>query len=64
VTWLASIESKWLAFAPPGWFVFSGASFAVFASGGGEPWFGAPQVGFSKVWEEYFGEDIPDYDLW
>ncbi|OGM40923.1 beta-xylosidase [Aspergillus bombycis] len=65
VRWLASIESKWLAFAPPGWFVFEGASFALFASGNGRPWsVGAPEVGFRSVTERYFEEIIPDYDRW
>lgn len=63
--WLASIESKWLAFAPTNWFVFTGASFALFASGGGEPWNPYGQdVGFSQSSEEYYEENIPDYDVW
>ncbi|GMG09097.1 unnamed protein product [Aspergillus oryzae var. brunneus] len=65
VNWVSSIESKWLAFAPQGWFVFEGASFALFASRNGRPWSaGAPEVGFRSVTEEYFEEDIPDYDRW
>ncbi|GMG26073.1 unnamed protein product [Aspergillus oryzae] len=65
VNWVSSIESKWLAFAPQGWFVFEGAGFALFASGNGRPWsVGAPEVGFRSVTEEYFEEDIPDYDRW
>ena len=65
MNWVSSIESKWLAFAPQGWFVFEGASFALFASRNGRPWsVGAPEVGFRSVTEEYFEEDIPDYDRW
>ncbi|KPM43749.1 hypothetical protein AK830_g2751 [Neonectria ditissima] len=64
-TYVTSIASKWQAFAPPNWFVFSGASFALFATGGGEPWPGnGPEVGFERVWENYHEEDIPDYDRW
>lgn len=39
--------------------------FALFASGNGEPWpYDAPQdVGFAEVVEEYFEEEIPDYDF-
>lgn len=65
VTWLDELPSQWLAWAPSGFFVFSGASWAIFASGGGEPW--APTggtVGFAKVREEYYEENIPDYDVW
>lgn len=62
---MTSIESKWLAFAPSGYFVFTGASFAIFASGGGEPWYPSGQeVEFSSVVEEYYEENIPDYDEW
>ncbi|KAJ8113978.1 hypothetical protein OPT61_g4034 [Boeremia exigua] len=54
---VASIDSSWLAFAPSGWFVFTGASFALFASGNGEPWpYDSPDVGFLKV-EETYGLD-------
>lgn len=64
-TWLSEIQSSWQAFAPAGWFVFEGASWAIFASGNGEPWpFDAPEVGFQEVTEEYYEEDIPDYDRW
>jgi hypothetical protein len=63
--YVAEIESRWQAFAPGGWFVFSGNSFALFATGDGEPWpYDAPDVGFSKVTETYYAEDIPDYDRW
>lgn len=45
--------------------MFSGASFSLFATGDGEPWpYDAPEVGFEKVWETYYEEDIPDYDRW
>ncbi|KAF7595676.1 hypothetical protein BBP40_005120 [Aspergillus hancockii] len=65
VHWVTSIESKWLAFAPPGWFVFEGASFALFASGNGRPWsVRAAEVGFRSVTERYYEENIPDYDRW
>ncbi|EAW23625.1 beta-xylosidase [Aspergillus fischeri NRRL 181] len=65
ITWLASLSSSWLAFAPSGWFVFEGASFALFATGTGQPWPPhAPEVGFSQVTETYYDEDIPDYDRW
>lgn len=63
--WVDEVPSSWLAWAPSGFYVFSGASWAIFATGGGEPW--APPgatVGFTKVREEYFEEDIPDYDVW
>jgi hypothetical protein len=63
VEWLQTFSSSWLAFAPPGYFVFSGASFALFASGGGEPWgFDSLEVGFRRIKEVYFEENIPDYD--
>jgi hypothetical protein len=62
---MAEIESSWLAFAPIGFFVFEGASFALFASGNGNPWpFDAPVVGFKEVNEVYFDENIPDHDVW
>jgi hypothetical protein len=65
ITWMASLSSAWLAFAPTNFFVFEGASFALFASGNGNPWpFNAPDVGFKEVNEVYFDEDIPDYDIW
>lgn len=65
VHWLANFSSYWMAFAHPEYFVFSGASFALFASGGGEPWgFDSSSVGFIKVEERYFDENIPDYDIW
>lgn len=65
VNWVEKVSSHWLAFPPPGYFVFSGASFAVYASGGGEPWgFDSPDVGFTRVEETYFEENIPDYDVW
>jgi hypothetical protein len=51
-TYVAEIESRWQAFGPPGWFVFSGNSFALFATGEGEPWpYNAPDVGFNKITE-------------
>lgn len=63
--WMAELSSSWLAFAPANFFVFEGASFALFASGGGNPWpFDGPEVGFSEVREIYFDENIPDYDVW
>jgi hypothetical protein len=65
ITWMASLSSAWLAFAPTNFFVFEGASFALFASGNGNPWpFDAPDVGFKEVNEVYFDEDVPDYDIW
>lgn len=65
VKWLEDFSSYWMAFAHPEYFVFTGASFALFASGGGEPWeIDSPDVGFTKVEEIYFEEDIPDYDVW
>ncbi|KAF6807614.1 glycosyl hydrolase family 43 protein [Colletotrichum sojae] len=64
-TYVVEIESRWQAFAPTGWFVFTGMSFALFATGEGEPWpFDGPEVGFKRVEERYFGEDVPDYDQW
>lgn len=65
VQYLAEIGSYWQAFAPPNFFVFEGNTFALFASGNGEPWpHDAPDVGFKLVEETYFVEDIPDYDVW
>jgi hypothetical protein len=62
---MAEIASSWLAFAPANWFVFSGASFALFASGNGNPWpYNAPKVGFKEVNEVYYNENIPDHDVW
>ena len=64
-TYVTEIKSKWQAFGPPGYFVFSGNMFALFATGEGEPWpYDGPDVGFAKVTETYFEEDIPDYDRW
>jgi hypothetical protein len=54
-----------MATAPPNWFVFDGAMFGLFASGNGQPWpIDGLEVGFGKVEEVYYQEDIPDYDLW
>lgn len=62
---MAEIASSWLAFAPANWFVFTGASFALFASGNGNPWpYDAPAVGFKEIEESYHEENIPDYDVW
>lgn len=56
VEWLKSFPSSNL---PPG---FDGAMFGLFASGNGYPWpFDAPEVGFSKIREEYYNDDLPDY---
>jgi hypothetical protein len=61
---VGSIESKWLSFAPPGWFVFGGASFALFASGNGEPWpFDGPEVSFLRVQETYGQDYRQDYQI-
>ncbi|KAJ5623302.1 hypothetical protein N7490_011907 [Penicillium lividum] len=63
--YVATIESSWQAFAPANYFVFEGNSFALFASGGGEPWpCTGPDVGFTEVVETYFDENIPDHDIW
>ncbi|PSN71091.1 beta-xylosidase [Corynespora cassiicola Philippines] len=60
--WLESVSASWLAFAPPGYFVFTGASFAIFASGNAEPWpYDAPEVGFSRVEESYGKDYVKDY---
>ncbi|EXF84936.1 xylan 1,4-beta-xylosidase [Colletotrichum fioriniae PJ7] len=64
-TYITEIESRWQAFAPTGFYVFTGASFALFATGEGEPWpVDGPKVGFTRVEETYYGEDIGDYDRW
>ncbi|KAK1491999.1 xylan 1,4-beta-xylosidase [Colletotrichum tamarilloi] len=64
-TYVAEIDSRWQAFAPTGYYVFTGASFALFATGEGEPWpFDGPKVGFTRVEERYHEEDIGDYDRW
>ncbi|KAK1491385.1 beta-xylosidase [Colletotrichum cuscutae] len=64
-TYVAEIDSRWQAFAPAGYYVFTGASFALFATGEGEPWpFDGPKVGFTRVEERYHEEDIGDYDRW
>ncbi|KAB5575338.1 glycosyl hydrolase [Coniochaeta sp. 2T2.1] len=61
--YVAEIESRWQAFAPAGWFVFTGNSFALFATGDGEPWpRDAPEVGFSQVRETYYADEVGDYD--
>lgn len=63
--WLATIDTSWLAYHPSGFSVFTGTNFALFASGGGEPWpVDGAQVGFRQVTEEYYEENIPDYDVW
>ncbi|KAL6802705.1 glycoside hydrolase family 43 protein [Trichoderma sp. SZMC 28013] len=63
--YIAEIASSWQAFAPANFFVFSGASFAIFATGLGEPWpYDGPVVGFKKVTETYYEENIPDHDIW
>lgn len=65
VSWIASFPSSWMASAPPDWLVFEGAMFALFASGNGRPWpHNAPKVGFRKVREVCFDENIPDHDVW
>ncbi|KAH8679606.1 beta-xylosidase [Tricladium varicosporioides] len=65
IVWMAEIASSWLAFAPTNFFVFEGASFALFASGNGNPWpLGTPAVGFKEVNEVYFNENVPDHDIW
>jgi hypothetical protein len=64
VRWLASFSSSWMAFAPPNWFVFEGAMFALFATSKGQPWTDAgPTVGFCSTTEDFFDEDIPDFDV-
>jgi hypothetical protein len=65
IHWLKELSSSWLAFASTNWFVFEGASFALFATGTGQPWPPhAPEVGFFRVTERYYEENIPDYDKW
>ncbi|KAK4062348.1 CAZyme family GH43 [Trichoderma harzianum] len=63
--YIAEIASSWQAFAPANYFVFSGASFAIFATGLGEPWpYDGPVVGVKRVTETYYEENIPDHDIW
>ncbi|KAK6087315.1 beta-xylosidase [Seiridium cupressi] len=63
--WVAELSSSWMAWAPTGYYVFSGASWAIFASGGGEPWTSqGATVGFKEIREEYYEENIPDFDVW
>lgn len=65
VQWLSSFDSYWMAWPPTGYFVFTGAMFALFATGSGRPW-GAngPQVGFCEVEELFHGEEgIDDFDF-
>lgn len=41
---------------------FDGAMFALVATGHSQPWpYDAPEVGFSKITEEYFDEGWTDY---
>lgn len=62
---MSDLSSSWLAWAPTNYFVFSGVSWAIFASGGGEPWTSSgAKVGFASIREDYFEENIPDYDIW
>ncbi|KZL71894.1 beta-xylosidase (glycosyl hydrolase family 43 protein) [Colletotrichum tofieldiae] len=64
-TYVAEVDSRWQAFAPAGYFVFTGASFALFATGEGEPWpVGASEVGFTRVEERYYEDGVGDYDRW
>ncbi|VUC35198.1 unnamed protein product [Clonostachys rosea] len=64
-TYVKEVSSKWQAFAPSDWLVFTGNMFALFATGEGQPWpYTAPTVGFARVKETYFEEDIADYDRW
>ncbi|OLN97922.1 Non-reducing end alpha-L-arabinofuranosidase BoGH43A 4 [Colletotrichum chlorophyti] len=37
-TFVVQVASLWQISAPAGWFVFTGSSFALFATGEGEPW--------------------------
>ncbi|KAK5171489.1 uncharacterized protein LTR77_004634 [Saxophila tyrrhenica] len=63
IKWLTEFPSSWMAWAPEGWFVFSGAMFALFASSQGRPWgAGSGDVGFSTVEEEFYEERLGDYD--
>lgn len=62
--WLQHFSSDVMS-RSPGYPTFEGAMFALYASGNGEPWpFDAPDVGFKSVAEEYYPENIPDYDDW
>ncbi|KAF3008318.1 hypothetical protein E8E14_006889 [Neopestalotiopsis sp. 37M] len=55
-TWMQTFPSSDL---PSG---FDGAMFGLFASGNGFPWpYDAPDVGFNKIREEYYNDDLPDY---
>ncbi|OLN88035.1 Non-reducing end alpha-L-arabinofuranosidase BoGH43A 1 [Colletotrichum chlorophyti] len=63
-TWLKEFKSKQMG-SNPGYPNFEGSMFALFASGNGEPWpYDAPKVGFIRVEEVYYEENIPDYDIW
>lgn len=64
VTWLKQFSARAMANAQ-GYPGFEGAMFALHASGLGEPWpFDAPDVGFSRVEEVFYEENLPDYDDW
>lgn len=55
-TWMKTFPSTDL---PSG---FDGVMFGLFASGNGFPWpYDAPEVGFMKIREEYYDDDLPDY---
>lgn len=55
-TWMKTFPSTDL---PSG---FDGVMFGLFASGNGFPWpCDAPEVGFMKIREEYYDDDLPDY---
>ena len=44
--------------------MFSEPSFALFTSGGRDLWpFNAPDIGFTKIREEFYEENILDYDM-
>jgi hypothetical protein len=61
VVWTAEFASSLMS---PG-NTFDGPMLTLFASGNGEPWpFDAPEVGFSRVQEIYYEENIGDYDDW
>ncbi|WQF77221.1 Putative glycoside hydrolase, family 43, concanavalin A-like lectin/glucanase domain superfamily [Colletotrichum destructivum] len=63
-TWLKEFNSKQMG-SNPGYPNFEGSMFALFASGNGEPWpYDAPEVGFQRVEEVYYEENLPDYDNW